>query len=170
MTKPKSIHTSLLKQTLLLPSSPIEWLPAYHVMFSLLELPAKLNFELFLNPSCRKNSRSEKGFDQRMKAKASAKWLGLQLLYAYCEGNSTSRKIERACCEETAFRVLNANQQPDHNRISEFHRRHLGALQTLFLQVLRLGLKPGIVNLAMWRWVEPRFGRSRLNPSRPHTS
>jgi transposase len=42
----------------------------------------------------------------------------LLLLYAYCEGTVTSRKIERACYEDLAFRVLAGNQQPDHSRIS----------------------------------------------------
>ena len=41
----------------------------------------------------------------------------LLLLYAYCVGIVSSRKIERACYEDLAFRVLTANQQPDHSRI-----------------------------------------------------
>ena len=44
------------------------------------------------------------------------------LLYAYCVGIVSSRKIERACYEDLAFRVLTGNQQPDHTRISEFRR------------------------------------------------
>ena len=46
----------------------------------------------------------------------------LLLLYAYCVGIVSSRKIDRACYEELAFRVLTPNQQPDHSRISEFRR------------------------------------------------
>ncbi len=45
------------------------------------------------------------------------------LFYAYCVGVVSSRKIERACDEDLAFRVLTGNQQPDHSRISEFRRR-----------------------------------------------
>jgi transposase len=55
--------------------------------------------------------------------------LSMLLLYAYCVGIVSYRKIERACYEDLAFRVLTANQQPDHSRISEFRRRSLGALK-----------------------------------------
>jgi hypothetical protein len=69
------------------------------------------------------------------------------LLYAYCVGIVSSRKIERACYEDLAFRVLTANQQPDHSRISEFRRRNLDALKDLFVQILRLCQKAGMVSL-----------------------
>ena len=71
----------------------------------------------------------------------------LLLLYAYCVGIVSSRKIERACQEGLAFRVLTANQQPDHSRISEFRRRNLDALSDLFVQILRLCQKAGMVSL-----------------------
>jgi hypothetical protein len=69
------------------------------------------------------------------------------LLYAYCVGLPSSRKIEKACWEDAAFRVLTGNQQPDHSRISDFRRRHLDALAGLFVQVLRLCQKAGLVSL-----------------------
>jgi len=53
------------------------------------------------------------------------------------------RQLERACYEDLAFRVLTANQQPDHSRISEFRRRNLDALKGLFVQILRLCQKAG---------------------------
>lgn len=62
----------------------------------------------------------------------------LLLPYAYCVGIISSRKIERDCYEDMAFQVLTAKQQPDHSRISEFHRRNLDALKSLFVQILRL--------------------------------
>jgi hypothetical protein len=71
----------------------------------------------------------------------------LLLLYAYCVGIVSSRKIERACYEDLAFRVLTGNQQPDHSRISEFRRRNLDALSDLFVQILRLCQKAGMVSL-----------------------
>ena len=70
------------------------------------------------------------------------------LLYAYCVGTVSSRKIERACYEDLAFRVLTGNQQPDHSRISEFRLRNLDALKDLFVQILRLCQKAGMVSLA----------------------
>jgi transposase len=71
------------------------------------------------------------------------------LLYAYCVGIPSSRRIERACWEDEAFRVLTGNQQPDHSRISDFRRVHLDSLTGLFVQVLRLCQKAGLMSLAM---------------------
>jgi len=69
------------------------------------------------------------------------------LLYAYGVGLPSSRKIEKACWEDAAFRVLTGNQQPDHSRISDFRCQHLAALAGLFVQVLRLCQKAGLVSL-----------------------
>ena len=69
------------------------------------------------------------------------------LLYAYCVGIVSSRKIERACYEDLAFLVLTGNQQPDPSRISEFRRRNLDVLSDLFVQMLRLCQKAGMVSL-----------------------
>jgi hypothetical protein len=62
-------------------------------------------------------------------------------------GLPSSRKIEKACSEDLAFRVLSGNQQPDHTRISEFRRKHLQILEGLFVQVLQLCQKAGLVKL-----------------------
>lgn len=69
------------------------------------------------------------------------------LLYAYCVGVPSSRKIERRTHEDIAPRVLAGNTHPDHTRISEFRRIHLRALTKLFVQVLRLCQKMGLVKL-----------------------
>ncbi|MCX5968955.1 MAG: transposase, partial [Cyanobacteria bacterium] len=98
MAKPKSFRPWVPEQTLLLPPSPVDWLPADHLVFFMLELPNELDFEAFLAPSRHKDPRGEKGFDPRMMA--------VLLLYAYCVGIPSSRRIERACYEDAAFRVL----------------------------------------------------------------
>jgi hypothetical protein len=69
------------------------------------------------------------------------------LLYAYCVGIPSSRRIERAWWEDAPFRVLTGNQQPDHSRISDFRLVHLDALAGLFVQVLRLCQKAGLLSL-----------------------
>lgn len=69
------------------------------------------------------------------------------LLYAYCVGVPSSRKIERRTHEDVAFRVLLANTHPDHKCISEFRRIHLSSLESLFVQVLKLCQKAGLVKL-----------------------
>jgi transposase len=69
------------------------------------------------------------------------------LLYSRCVGLPSSRKIEKACWEDADFRVLTGNQEPDHSRISDFRRRHLAALAGLFVQVLRLCQRGGLVSM-----------------------
>ncbi len=59
----------------------------------------------------------------------------------------SSRRIERACYEDLAFRVLTANQQPDHSRISKLLRRNLEAPSNLSVEILRLGQGAGMVSL-----------------------
>ena len=68
MSKPKSFRPWVPEQTLLLPPSPVDWLPADHLVFFMLELPNELDFEAFLAPSRHKDPRGEKGFDPRMMA------------------------------------------------------------------------------------------------------
>jgi transposase len=69
------------------------------------------------------------------------------LLYAYCMGMPSSRKIEQASYHSIPFRVLTANQHPDHDTIAEFRRRHLKALSALFVEVLLLCRQAGLVKL-----------------------
>jgi len=69
------------------------------------------------------------------------------LLYAYCIGVASSRKIARRLEEDIAFRVLAANNTPDFRTISDFRKDHLKALSSLFLQVLKLCQKAGLVKL-----------------------
>ena len=139
MRKPKSFRPWQPEQTTLLPPSPSDWLSADHQVYFLLDLIDELDLSQILIPAQSKDPRGEKGFDPRM--------MTLLLLYAYCVGIVSSRKIERACYEDLAFRVLTANQQPDHSRISDFRRRNLDALSDLFVQILRLCQKAGMVSM-----------------------
>ena len=66
------------------------------------------------------------------------------LLHAYCEGERSSRRIERRCREDIAFRVLSANQQPDHATICRFRQRHEQALAGLFVEAPRLCAEAGL--------------------------
>jgi transposase len=127
------------EQTLLLPPSPVDWLPENHLVFFLLDLVVELDLGEIHAYYRQKDPRGEKAYDPRM--------MVVLLLYAYCVGLPSSRKIEKACWEDAAFRVLTGNQQPDHSRISDFRRRHLGALAGLFVQVLKVCQKAGLVSL-----------------------
>jgi transposase len=66
------------------------------------------------------------------------------LLYAYCTGKVSSRRIERATYEDVAYRVLAADQHPDSDSIAAFRQRHLSALARLFVQVLQLCKAAGL--------------------------
>ena len=69
------------------------------------------------------------------------------LLYAYSTGMTSAREIERRCQIDLAFRWLSANESPDYRSLARFRRRHLGALETLFLQTLSLCSRAGLVAL-----------------------
>ena len=69
------------------------------------------------------------------------------LLYAYCQGTYSSRRIAKACVERVDFMAVTGMQQPDFRTVSEFRRRHLASLGAIFEQVLRLCRRAGLVQL-----------------------
>lgn len=69
------------------------------------------------------------------------------LLYAYCQGIYSSRRISRACEERIDFMAVTAMNKPDFRTIATFRTRHLAALEALFKQVLKLCMQAGIVKL-----------------------
>jgi len=139
MSTLKTFRPWLPGQVWLLPPSPIDWLPVNHLVFFLIDLIDQLDLDPILRIYRQKDARGEKAYDPRM--------MVVLLLYGYCVGLASSRKIEKACSEDLAFRVLSGNQQPDHTRISEFRRKHLQILEGLFVQVLQLCQKAGLVKL-----------------------
>ena len=71
------------------------------------------------------------------------------LIYAYCRGQRSSRGIERACVEDVAYRVIAANQRPDHATIARFRQRHETAMADLFAQVLELCAEADLVQVGV---------------------
>ena len=125
-------------QSFLLPTSPLDWLPEDHLARFVLDTVGELDLsEIFSY-----YDREVRGYPPHH-----PRMMVALLLYAYCVGVPSSRKIERRTHEDIAFRVLSANTHPDHTRISEFRRIHLPALTKLFVQVLRLCQKMGLVKL-----------------------
>lgn len=125
-------------QLLLLPPDMRQWLPEDDLVYFIMDVVKRFN----LSPIYEEYDRSKGGqppYDPRM-------MVGL-LLYAYCVGVFSSRKIEKATYHSVPFRVLSADQHPDHDTIAEFRKRHLKALSGLFVQVLRLCQKVGMVKL-----------------------
>lgn len=128
------------RQAFLLPPSPLDWLPEEHLAYFLLETVSQLDLSAITSYY----ERERRGFpphDPRM--------MVALLLYAYCVGVPSSRKIEQRTHEDIAFRVLAANTHPDHSCISEFRRIHLEALGGLFVQVLRMCERMGLVKLGV---------------------
>jgi transposase len=69
------------------------------------------------------------------------------LLYGYCQGIYSSRRLEKACEERVDFMAVTGMAKPDHSRINEFRRRHREALKGLFVQVLGLCREAGLAKL-----------------------
>jgi len=126
-------------QHYLLPPDMREWLPSDHLVWFVSEVVDTLDLSEITRAYEKSELRGRPGYHPAMMVKL--------LLYAYCVGRPSSRKIERATWEELPFRVLSGDQHPDHASIATFRRRHLSALAGLFLQVLLLCRKAGLVKL-----------------------
>jgi transposase len=125
-------------QMYLMPPSLNEWLPEGHLAYFIIDVVERFDLSEIYG-SYGGDGRGQPPYDPSM--------MTALLLYAYCVGTPSSRRIERAACEDVAFRVIAANQRPDHDSICEFRKRHLKALAGLFVQVLRLCREAGLVKL-----------------------
>jgi transposase len=123
---------------MMFPPSPLDWLPEGHLARFMLDVVEQLD----LSPIFAHYEREQRGFPPHH-----PKMMVALLLYAYCVGVPSSRKIEKRCHEDVAFRVIAGNTQPDHSCISDFRRIHLTSLAALFIQVLQLCEKAGLVKL-----------------------
>ncbi len=126
-----------LDQLLLMPPSVRDWLPEDHLAFFVLDVVAELDLTAFLKAH-RLDGRGGAVYDP-------ARMLAV-LLYAYCTGDRSSRRIERRLVEDVAYRVLAVNQRPDHATLARFRRRHQAAIAGLFGQVLGLCVRAGLVD------------------------
>ena len=126
------------QQLLLLPEDMRKWLPADHLAHFISEVVESFDLSA-ITAEYERELRGNPPWHPQMMVKL---WL-----YGYCVGKPSSRQVERACLEEVPFRVLSANSQPDHRPLSEFRRRHLQALCGLFVQVLQIARKAGLVSL-----------------------
>lgn len=123
----------------LLPPSPREWLPEGHLAYFILDLMPELDLSAIEGAIQEKDARGTQPYDPLM--------MVALVLYGYSVGVFSSRKLERATYEDVAFRVIAAGQHPHFTRIAAFRRTHLDALRGLFLQVLKLCEKAGLVKL-----------------------
>ncbi len=125
------------EQIFLMPASLEDWLPIGHLVYFISDVVNHLDLS-----SIMRRYEEEKGYPPYHPA-----MMVKVLLYAYCIGVPSSRKIEKRLEEDIGFRVLAANNTPDFRTISDFRKDHLQALAALFLQVLKLCQKAGLVKL-----------------------
>ena len=128
------------EQELLLPPSLREWLPEGHLAWFVIDAVGQLDLAPFY-AAYRADGHGRAAHDPAM--------MVALLLYAYAVGERSSRRIERRCVEDVAFRVIAANQRPDHTTIARFRQRHEAALAGLFGEVLALCADAGLVGVAV---------------------
>jgi transposase len=127
-------------QELLLPPSLREWLPEDDLAWFVLEAVAELDLDAFYG-AYRRDGWGAAAHDPQM--------MVALLVYAYAIGVRSARGIERRCREDVAFRVICANQVPDHATIARFRVRHENAIGGLFGGVLELCARAGLVKVGV---------------------
>jgi transposase len=125
-------------QTLLLPPDLREWLPDGHLAWFVIDAVEALELSAFYG-QYREDGWGRAAHDPQMMVALT--------LYAYAVGVRSSRAIERRCREDIAFRVVSANQAPDHATVARFRARHEAQLAALFSQVLSLCAEAGLVSV-----------------------
>jgi transposase len=138
MKTPRKFRPYTPDQLLLLPLDMREWLPNDHLVYFVRDVVRELDLSA-ITRSYEGALGGQPPYDPEMMTSL--------LIYAYCVGISSSRKIEKATQESVPFRVMTSDQQPDHDTIAAFRKRHLGALKGLFLQVLQLCRQAKLVKL-----------------------
>src|SRR3954465_11847879 len=128
------------EQSFLMPPDVREWLPENHLAWFVISAVGEMDLDAFY-AAYRLDGRSRPAYDPAM-------MVGL-LLYAYARGTRSSRQVERACEEDVAFRVLAAQQRPDHATIARFVERHQDAIAGLFGEVLALCAKNGLASVGV---------------------
>ena len=125
-------------QQLLLPAALQDWLPDDHLAYFISDVVDQLDMSE-ITARYERERRGGPPYHPRMMVKA--------LLYGYCVGVASSRRIAQRLHEDVAFRVLAANNTPDFRTISDFRKNNLDALSGLFIQVLALCQRAGLVKL-----------------------
>lgn len=125
-------------QTFLLPPSLMDWLPEEHLA-RVIDTLVEDTLDLTSLLSSYVEERGYPPHDPRMMLKL--------LLYGYATGVCSSRKLERACHHDVAFRFLAGNQTPDYRSIARFRKRHLAVFEELVVQVLAIAKRAGLVKL-----------------------
>ena len=116
-----------------------DWLPESHLARFIAELVPGLDLSKIYGFYGRRDGRGKAAYHPVMMVRV--------LVYGYCVGVMSSRRVERASYDDIAFRYLCADQHPDHDTIAAFRQQHLPVLAQLFTQILQLCNKAGLVKL-----------------------
>ena len=127
-------------QLFLMPPALQDWLPEGDLAWFILDAVAQMNLTT-IERTYRADGWGQAAYEPAM--------MVALLLYAYCLGERSSRRIERLCQRDVAFRVITANQGPDHTTMARFRQTHETALAMLFTQVLRLCAEAGVVKVGI---------------------
>src|SRR5215213_7860250 len=128
------------EQSFLMPPDVREWLPERHLAWFVIDAVGEMDLEPFY-ASYRVDGRCRRAYDPAM--------MVALLLYAYARGTRSSRVVERACVEDVAFRVIAAQQRPDHATIARFVANHQDAVAGLFGEVLALCARSGLAQVGV---------------------
>jgi transposase len=128
------------EQSFLMPPDVREWLPSGHLAWFVIDAVGEMSLDAFY-AGYRVDGRSRPPYDPAM--------MVALLLYAYARGMPSSRQVERACVEDVAFRVIAAQQRPDHATIARFVANHQEAIAGLFGEVLTLCARSGLAQVGV---------------------
>ncbi len=128
------------EQQYLLPPSLRDWLPEHDLAWFVLDAVEQMDLSRFY-AAYRADGWGGEGYEPKM--------MVALLLYAYCRGVRSSRKIEELCEQNIAFKVITANLAPDHATIARFRKERREALEGLFIAVLRLCKEAGLLKVGV---------------------
>ena len=134
----KSYRPYYPDEELLLPPSLRDWLPEKHLAYFVSDVVDNLDLSA-MDAVYGSEKRGQPPYDPLMMTKV--------LVYGYCVGVFSSRRVERRLVEDIAFRVLAADNQPNFRTISDFRKIHLKTLEGLFEQVLKIALEAGAMKV-----------------------
>lgn len=134
----KGYRAYLPNQDFLLPPSLREWLPENHLVYFVSDVVENLDLSA-MDAVYGDEQRGQPPYDPGMMTKL--------LIYGYCIGLFSSRRIQQRLHEDIAFRVLAAGNAPNFRTISDFRKIHLATLEGLFEQVLKIALEAGAMKL-----------------------
>jgi transposase len=135
---PKGYRPYLPEQELLLPPSLREWLPENHLVYFVSDVVDQLDLSA-IHAVYEKEKRGQPPYNPRLMTKL--------LVYGYCTGVFSSRRIQKRLREDIPYKVLAAGNEPDFRTISDFRKIHIETLHNLFEQVLGMALECGAIRL-----------------------